>query len=452
MSSSISSSDRRRAGVRFLLAWVGWLGLASAAVTVWNYLVDPYEMYHGWTWQGWNHAKAGNLGAYDRMAKAKEIAWRRPEGLLLGTSRVDVGLEPSHPHLRAITANYYNAGLAGATIYEVLRYLQHAQAVGSLRQVILGLDVEMFIAGSVRETYRDRRLAVRPDGTPNPWFRCADLWPTLFTQDALEASWATLNLSRRFRDIPPEQYARRGQPAVEDLDADTRWRMYKLGVRQARANLGPLNRRRDDMAAQLPPYEAVLGFAHDHAIELVMFITPYHVSHLEAIRQGGGWETFEWWKRELVRANHRVAADRARPAFPLWDFSGYHHIATEPVPTARFHQRIMHWYRESSHYRKRTGDVMLERMAGRSYPEIPDPYFGVTLRPDNLEDVLRIQREFRDRWVRKWLTWTPPTTQPRPAAVGSTRPADPPGTVWARTRPAGAGGIRWTGHWGGTQR
>lgn len=419
MSSCISNSEPRREALRFLGALAGWLALGAAGVVGWNFAVDPFEMHHGWSLQGFNHAKAGNLGAYDRMAKAREIAWRRPAGLLLGTSRVDVGLEPGHPRLRAITPDYYNAGLAGATVYEARRYLQHAQAVRPLRHTIIGLDLEMFLAGEARDTFRESRLAVRPDGSPNPWFLFADLGRTLFTQDALEASRATLRMSRRYRDLEPETLSRRGNPMVEDLDPMTRWRLYQLGVRQARANLGNLADQREAIARQWGHYESILAFCHDHAIDLVLFITPYHLSHLETIRLGGGWETFEWWKRELVDRNARIAARRDRPPFPLWDFSGYHDIATEPVPTSTTYQRVMTWYRESSHYRKRTGDLMIDRMAGRSYPEVPDRWFGVALVPANLEEVLGAQRTFRDRWAARWGPAPTAATDRRPSTGGS---------------------------------
>jgi hypothetical protein len=416
---STSSSEPHRAAARFLRALAGWLVLGAAGVMGWNYVVDPFEMYHTWTFQGFNHAKSGNLGAYDRMAKAKEIALRRPDGLLLGTSRVDLGLEPHHPRLQAISPDFYNAALAGCTLYEALRYLQHAQALRPQRYAIIGLDLEMFLAGDVRDSYREGRLAVRPDGSPNPGFRFADLAQTLFTQDALAASRATLKMSRQYRDIPPAEIARRGNPLVENLDARTRWHLYKVGVREARNLLGNLARQQGRIAEQWPTYESMLAFAHDHDITLTLFITPYHLAFLETIRQGGGWETFEWWKRELVYRNARVAAQRGRAPFPLWDFSGYHDIATEPVPTSKTYQRVMTWYRESSHYRKRTGDIMIDRMAGATYPDVPARWFGVALAPPNLEDVLSAQRRFRDRWVDRWLPETAPEPHLRPSTGGS---------------------------------
>ena len=383
---------------RFLAAFALFMLAGVLGVSGWNYLVDPFDIYHGSTWHGFNHFKARTSGAYDRMVKARQIARRRPRVLILGTSRADWALDPAHPGLQAVSTNTYNASLAGATIYEVHRYVQHAHAIRPLKLVIVGLDVEMFDAERQRASFSERRLAARRDGGPNPSYRFADIVPTLFSQDALRANHDTRHDSRQHLEVTREQILARGSVFRESASPEKRWQAYRLGVHQARANLGQLRAHWDTVLDRMQYYEELVSFAHRHGIRLVFFISPYHLSHLEVFRQTHNWEAFEDWKRELVSRNHRLAREHDARPFQLWDFSGYHEVATEPHPSPDDPYRVMTWYRESSHYRKITGDRILDRLLG---VPIDLPYFGVELTAEHLEYILHVQRRFAADFLRR---------------------------------------------------
>ena len=122
----------------------GLLVVMSLVLMAGNAFMDPFGLLHDRVIHGVNHFKTRTEGGFNRMAKAHQIRRYRPDVLLLGTSRVDWAMDPNHPALQALSTNVFNAGLAGATIYEVYRYLQHAHAIHPLQQVVIGLDVEMF--------------------------------------------------------------------------------------------------------------------------------------------------------------------------------------------------------------------------------------------------------------------------------------------------------------------
>ena len=392
MSSSTSSSDPRR----FLRGLAAFLLAGTVGIAAWNCAVDPYDMWHGRTVHGFNHFKSRTEGQFNRMAKAREIRRFRPDALLLGTSRADWGLDPCHPGLQTLSTNTYNAALAGATIYELYRYLQHAQHLRPLRHAILGLDIELFNLTDRRESFRERRLAVTAAGRPQPFSAFADAVETLLTADALAASRKTIRDSRARRDIRREDLRARGNPHWENPEPDLRWAAYREGIRLARANLQHLSAQRTAIERRLNDFDRILAFCHRHRIELTLYITPYHLSHLEVLRRTGNWPAFEDWKRELVARNQRAADAAGRPLFALWDFSGYHRIATEPCPTPADPYRVMTWYRESSHFRKITGDLILDRILG--LPNAPDD-FGVRLEPPTLESTLAAQRTQRDAFL-----------------------------------------------------
>lgn len=392
MSSSTSNSDARR----FLRWFIACLLVGTTCVVCWNYAVDPYDMWHGRTRHGFNHFKSRTEGQFNRMAKAHEIRRLKPDAILLGTSRADWGLDPMHAGLQSVSTNYYNASLAGGTIYELYRYLQHAHHHQALRQVILGLDLELFNLEDQRSSFTEDRISVTADGRFTPRSLVADRVETLFTLDVLTASRKTVRDSLIYLDVRREDLRARGNPFWEEMEPEDRWDAYREGVHQARANLRHLAGQRDEIDRRMQDLDRIYAFAHAHDIELILYITPYHLSHLEVIRTSNNWDAFEAWKREIVKRNEAAVQAVGKAPFAVWDFSGYHRYATEPHPSPDDPHRIMTWYRESSHFRKITGDLLLDRILGR--PGAPAD-FGVRIDATHLDAVLAAEREQRDAFL-----------------------------------------------------
>src|SRR5262249_15971348 len=128
-------------------------------------------------------------------------------------------------------------------------------------------------------------------------------------------------------------------------------------------------------------------------------ITPAHAHQLEISAAVGEWQKVEDGKRALVRM---LAADAARhpdaKAFPSWDFSGYSPITTDPLPPDGS-QREMNYYWDSSHFRQKVGDWVVDRLF-HSQGGVPAD-FGIELTADNVEDVLARIRVDRARY-RRW--------------------------------------------------
>ena len=72
----------------------------------------------------------------------------------------------------------------------------------------------------------------------------------------------------------------------------------------------------------------------------------------------------------------------------LWDFSGYHRYAIEPVPQQP--GVAMQWYLDASHFSQALGTRMLDVMFAAPTAE---QQFGVLLRPETIEATLQQQRE-----------------------------------------------------------
>ena len=163
--------------------------LLAAGLAALNYYADPYGVWR-YGLPGDSISSRPAIRNQERMHKAHAVRLAHADCLILGNSRVVVGLDPNHP---ALPENTYNLGVSAANIYECYRYLQHAAALKKPKLVLLAIDKGMFDADSRPEVdFDEGRLAVAADGTPQPRWRWADIPETLLSLDALIDSLKTL--------------------------------------------------------------------------------------------------------------------------------------------------------------------------------------------------------------------------------------------------------------------
>jgi len=129
-------------------------------------------------------------------------------------------------------------------------------------------------------------------------------------------------------------------------------------------------------------FKTTVNLCKQHNINLKVFLSPVHAAQLEAIRVAGIWSIFEQWKREVSKVT------------PVWDFSDYNSITTEPI------NNDMKNFFESVHYRKEVGDLILNRMFPYREKTVPDD-FGILLTAGNSESHLEKIRADREVWAKK---------------------------------------------------
>lgn len=376
------------------LAWMGGtvIGLCCLAVAL-AVAVDPYRLYGTPTVAGWTALKP-RIETHYFMSKLHQLERVRPNTLLLGNSRVEVGLDPRSGQWRASDRPVYNAALAGRGLRASLDMLRDAIAAHPPRTVVLGLDFMDFLqrpdplpppAPPVRVD--ERRLLVDGEGKPNPE-RPLQLWrdrlATTLTIDAILDSLATLfeQDPRYGGTITPlgfnplhEYRAFSRQQGYDALFAQ--WnRVYVARYRERPAPDFAEPRR----YASFRYLEEIMALCRSHAIRLLMFIHPYHADYLEMLREDALWPSFVAWKRALVKV---TAAEMPAGWNDLFDFSGYNAFTTEPVPPPGDRRTAMRWYWEAGHYKSALGEVMLARMLHGA------PGFGLALNAATLARVLR---------------------------------------------------------------
>jgi hypothetical protein len=324
------------------------------------------------------------------MMKAYDVLRAAPNTLILGSSRVDIGLDAQNSAWPVVDRPVYNLGLSAASPYVSYRYLQHALSRSRVALVVLGLDFEYFLTGPF--AYRPKnpdfelRLAVTRDGTRNAvqrWQHIRDLLHATISLDALTDSIATLVASSN--DMSSDLIS------GNRYDAIVRRRSGVLGAHAfaALSNLGGIREfhghRRNYFA--MADVQAILDLCESRSIRVIVFINPVHADRLEMLDLLGDWQAFEEWKRELVALAARYQGKDGGSRIPLWDFSGYDSYSTEPVSVGG---QSMHYFWEPSHYTPALGAAIVKRIFG-----VGDEHFGVLLSPESIEPHITAIREQR---------------------------------------------------------
>lgn len=358
-----------------------------------NLLVDPFELFNSPKFAQFNQKKP-LFHAHDRMIKANRMRQWQPDVIVMGSSRAEIGLNPDNTDLLKTATPAFNLAISGANIHELLRYLQHAQHLKPLKQVVVGLDFFMFNINKPNEPdFNDSRLA------PNSKGYYVDLFQSLLTYDALEASIKTINQQHT---IPESVYLPNG--FRDDRDS---WSLIQKvgGHRQA-----AINNERHTLAemdgyvffaitdksgdsSSLESFEQLLVFCKDNKIDLHLFISPEHARKLVLLNHVGLWAEFASWKQHLVR----IIAENA-PEFSLWDFSGFNSITTEAFPALGDSKTQMHGYWESSHYKKEIGNIILHKLLTADN-STPPADFGVLLTPLSIGSQLQNAQSQRDAYI-----------------------------------------------------
>lgn len=367
------------------LAWAVFVTLAVTMLI--NRAVNPYRLFAtDWLYVGDRPETFTHL----RMVKAAQTRHLKPKALILGSSRAETGLDPLH--LGWAAQPVYNLGLSNASVYEIRRYLEHACAVGEVRQVVALLDFSSFLAGgTVAPDFSEERLAIRPDGSPSASAAWYDLPAGLLTWSALSGSLATLvgrEGEKRYLADGSRDAASEGERVLSkggSIKAFATYEAKVLGGQVAHpTRLGDI---------EFGHLAAILRLARARNIDLRLALPPMHVRYLIILDLQRRWQLYQDWKRALVRL---VTEEAGRGgSFPLFDFGVCTPQTTDPVPATG----LARYYYEASHFNKVLGNQLLDITLGRQKGVGRAPVagdFGHALTPVTLDVHLEtIDKAFR---------------------------------------------------------
>jgi hypothetical protein len=363
---------------KYLLTYIAALLLVLFVVGGANLLIDPHGRLRWVDIDNFNNIKFA-FKNHGRIGKANSIIQCTYDAVILGSSRAETGLNPAHTAFG--DRRVFNAALKAVSMYELTRMATHVLQQQNPELVVIGLDFIAF--NGQRRTADDFSVSPLADQQAiGPLLRYA------LSLKTLQESWLTADWNMRGSIKPCEYKGYAGQRRPRALPRIAFDMMYKRFVMN------------DALYANYiisDEYMSLLGNSLREltrsGVQVYIFISPVHASHIEIISQLDLLIELEDWKRELVRVTESVNSElNESNIITLWDFSGYNSITTEAVPPEA-DEKYMSWYRDSSHYSSRTGNLILNQILNpqNSMHQIPED-FGIPLNSATIENYLQQQR------------------------------------------------------------
>ena len=290
-----------------------------------------------------------------------------------------------------------------------MRFFQHAHAVGPLEQAVIGLDFFQFNAFYKGGTVALNEDILATDANGNPASLLSRTMQMLAVIGSID--WFMSSLKTPIKQNLEIKILENGFHNPKELltslrnDQGHRKRFLLSETAWMGGFYFPAPKRLYDFKNEITGvstfsyYRRILETSQRDGVDLRLLISPSHARQWVALETSGLWDKFEEWKRELVKINQQVASEYNSEPVPLWDFSGYHTYSTEEVPPLDDIETEMKWYIESSHYRKKLGDRILDRIFDYSDPDrtIAED-FGTKLTSPNIDAHLAKIREDQKRY------------------------------------------------------
>lgn len=140
-------------------------------------------------------------------------------------------------------------------------------------------------------------------------------------------------------------------------------------------------------------FRKILELCYKNSIKLDIIFGPSHIRQWEAYDYYQDIETWYKWKKDVVLFVAKIADEQEKTPYRIMDFSVYHELTAETVPTNPKEKMKYHW--EASHYKKELGDIVLDRLLDIS----PYKDFGVELNIQNIDNHIQNLREDRVKFI-----------------------------------------------------
>ena len=340
------------------------------------------------------------------MVKAHYVANAKPNALIMGSSRADVGLDASAAESIGFSKPAFNSSIPSARIREIYAYLRHAHGEGALNQAVIGLDFFMFDANAPYELgFEEGRLALNPSDSVH-LERVKDYLRAFFSYDALEATIDTVAHQGKYAVSYLENGGQNPVSRQRNVSEKGGHRAaFRAALRETVTSGDAIAEIRYETSSlkrngELAAFYEMLRFCQNEGIDLYLAISPTHALWSQAIWELGVWPDYERWKRDLTNLVDTVRLRAGgNAAIDIWDFSGFSVLNKEEPPDTSNDDVVMRWYWEASHYKHETGDLVMSRLSGSPTNSEPAD-FGVKLSRENIREHLESIRAGRERYVR----------------------------------------------------
>ena len=390
--------------IKFIIIFSLSVGQVLLVIIGFNWWVDPYGAFHA---SEYDPQKPVWMSKQLRLAKVHRLNQLKPQGLVLGTSSSQLGIDPDHPGWDKDVNPKYNVAMPGASLYETFRYFQHSNALNPPKQILIGLNFFAFnIFFPLSDDFKESNMVVSSEGKrQNQYF--PNLALTLLSSSAIKASQKKLF----YRGEGTHFSNGREIPEKNNLQSKTNRSVMMWSATKAVSRLimpPPAHHfcLDDGMEnnSNLQYLKKILEISKKNETDVRLFIHPTHVYLLEALRVLGKMEDYEKWQHALIAlvedVNSRHPESRE---FPLWNFGGYNSVTMTAVPSPKDSNISMRWFRDIGHYSKNLGDLIQDRIfnfhqTGRMVPED----FGIQINSKNIDRHQKAQKSLQRTYMKTY--------------------------------------------------
>ena len=365
-----------------------------------NFFINPYAIFDAKSINGVNTSKYGARN-HTALSKTYMVIGYKPETIILGTSRFDIGIDPASPAIPIRYRPVFNFGMPGVSVYRQFRSLQHAVSYHKPKLVIFELGFESFLKKTGRgEEYPptggnfENRLNVRYDGTENTHMLLKllkDYASSLVTLTALADSvktiWAGEKVYLNSNGLS-NGYLRFGAEVANK----GHFSVFRDVLQHQMSGYNPGNMELNESSA-FKAIADVIKLCGQKNIELKFIIPPYHASQMELWRRLGLWDKFEEFKRMVANTINRYRK-KDHITIELYDFAFHNELTVEDIPPYG-DKKPMKWFWEPIHFKKGFGDVILQTLFNNS-DNTSILSIGEKITPTNIEHHIVNARRARE--------------------------------------------------------
>lgn len=397
--------------MKYITTYFTSFAIVILSIAVVNWFIDPFGMYWSPQIENINLVKP-EAGKRSRITKAYQVNKAKPKVLIVGNSRVEMGLDPHSEYFSGDLV--YNQGMPGASVAMQVDYAVDAITNNdTIEQLFVGIDFLDFLLSKEQVVHfrktktktktkkgYDFRLISKDQDKFASIARYKEQMAMIFSLDSFSASISTiLQQKSMVSSISPLGFnsalsyvAIMNSEGIKPLFSQ---KLHEISTRLA-------SKSWTVKAQEIYPYSPtfthlgrLIKLAKQKKINITFFINPYHFSYLHTLADNNQWHNFKLWKKTLV---HYLQIKQGEE-FILWDFSGASDFVNEMVPLAHPKQK-MKWFWEPAHYRKELGDILL----GRLFKEQDQKNigFGVRLTVENLASVLERDQSSLKSHAKQW--------------------------------------------------
>jgi hypothetical protein len=358
-----------------------FVALLILAVAI-SIVIDPYGMFASPRIGLVNHDKTqAILQPYRSKVYLAEIA--HPKTVLLGDSRVDVGLNPTSSGWRSDLKPVFNLAIPGNPLSEHLRYFQYALTVLHPKLVIVGVAFDDCFVWPVAAGRKDQgsaadqnaRLIGGVDNRNLLAARMKDYFSALLSLDALEDSFMTIfnqNNPRRAHMTALGWHSPGDFRTAVDAEG-----YYNVIMAKDRSRVGTFLEWAKAPQYDLAPLSKLLAAAASHNVKVIVLLPPAYIDDFEILKQIHVLDIYDDWKADLVRVVH--GAQTSGTDVSLWDFNQINDYSAEDLPGRDDRRSKMRWFWETDHFKAELGDRIIASLMGGTGSEL-----GMQLTAENV--------------------------------------------------------------------